>query len=204
MDLMGIEALYREARHQAQSGASRLSLPRPEISVIDQSKSGVVCGHFVHPNGSGLSLSLRSAGLAFAQRAGLAALERPAQPTSASMPSRKQSRRTAARGSSTRTKARSSPIWTLSDYSRITGSRSAWTMRRVARQRHGERFWRSIKYEEVYLRAYESASEVSISSAATSASATNSALTRRSTAERRARYTSQAAAEGGITWAVTT
>ena len=71
--------------------------------------------------------------------------------------------------SSTRTKARSSPIWTSWGCSKITGSqismdgKGAWRDNVIV-----ERFWRSIKYEEVYLRAYESASEAKTSSAVTS------------------------------------
>ncbi len=53
-----------------------------------------------------------------------------------------------------------------------------------------ERFWRSLKYEEVYLRAYESGSRLGYRSGATSHSITASGRTPRLTGARRTKHTS--------------
>ena len=77
MDLMGIEALYRKKRGTKRNPAHPVYPYLLRNLVIDRPNQVRCADTFVHPDGSGLSLSLRSAGLAFAQRAGLAALEQP-------------------------------------------------------------------------------------------------------------------------------
>ena len=63
---------------------------------------------------------------------------------------------TASRTCSIPTRARSSLARPSPVYSPPTALRSAWT---VKGDNFVERLWRSVKYEEVYLRAYESVSE---------------------------------------------
>ena len=62
--------------------------------------------------------------------------------------------------SSTGTKARSSPVRPSPACSPTTALRSAWTAKAAWRDNvFVERLCRSVKYEEVYLRAYDSVSD---------------------------------------------
>ena len=66
---------------------------------------------------------------------------------------------TASRRSSTRTRAVSSRARRSPAFWRATASRSAWMERALGGSTFVERLWRSVKYEEVYLKAYDSAGE---------------------------------------------
>lgn len=66
---------------------------------------------------------------------------------------------TASPASSTLIKARSSPVRPSPACSPATASPSAWTARVHRNNLFVERLWRSVKYEEVYLRAYETVGE---------------------------------------------
>src|SRR5450755_5150438 len=67
---------------------------------------------------------------------------------------------TASRRSPTRIRARSSRARLSPVCSRTTALRSAWTVKGLGRDNvFVERLWRSVKYEEVYLKAYDSVSE---------------------------------------------
>jgi transposase InsO family protein len=59
---------------------------------------------------------------------------------------------TASRRSSIPTRARSSPA-------QLSPACSAWTVRAPGDNVFVERLWRSVKYEEVYLRAYDTVSD---------------------------------------------
>ena len=65
------------------------------------------------------------------------------------------------RRSSIPTKGASSPLTRSPTCSRVTPSRSAWTARADGWTTcSSERLWRSVKYEDVYLRAYETPTEL--------------------------------------------
>ena len=106
------------------------------------------------------------------------------------MPSRRRSRHTAARRSSTPIRDASSPTSTSRHCSDARYCDQHGWQGRLARQRVRRAVLANIKYEEVYLRAYDSAADAKLRSGATSTFTTNRRPHRALAGQRPMRYTS--------------
>ena len=167
MGVMGIEAIYPKPR-TSKPGAGRaqgLPLP-PERRGDHQGEPGVGGRRDLHSDGRRLRLPRRHHGRVIASRRTRAAAswrgDCPTPRTVASVSTRspRRWRPTGSRRSSTPIRAAPSPARRSPACSRRAASPSAWTAPTKVGGRwidnvFIERFWRSLKYEEVYLHAYD-------------------------------------------------
>ena len=143
-----------------EAGAGAQDLPVSAARARDHAaEPGLGDGHHVHPDGQGLRLSRGRARLVLAARAVVASCRSRWRRRSASRRWRRRWRSTASRRSSTPTRARSSrarpsPACCAKHDIKISmDGKGAWRDNVFV-----ERLWRSVKYEEVYLHAYDSVS----------------------------------------------
>ena len=161
MTRMGLAPIYQRPRTTVpHPRAPDLSLPAAGPGG-EPSEPGLVCGYHVYPNAAGLSVSGRGDGLVDAQGAGLAGVQ---------YDGRGVLRRGAAGGvwPGSAVRRSSTPIkdsqFTSADFTDVLrGAQVRISMDGRGRWMDNvfiERLWRSLKYECVYLHAFETGSEL--------------------------------------------
>ncbi len=149
-----------EAQHQP-PGASAQGLPLPAAGVADHAaEPGVVRGHHLHPPGQGVRLSDGRDGLAQLLRARLGGLGDPGRGLCVN-----------ALESALRRRGRPE-IFNTDQGAQFTGKAFTGVLKaaqvRISMDGKGraldnimvERLWRSVKYEEIYLKDYQSVAEL--------------------------------------------
>ena len=160
MRRMGIEALYRRPRTTKPEPGHKIYPYLLRGMAIDAAEPGLGDGHHLHPDGARLRLSGRGARLVQPPGAGVAAVDHDGggvlrRDAGGGVGSSRQAGHLQHRPGLASSPARPSPACSPDNGIAISmDGKGAWRDNVFV-----ERLWRSVKYEEVYLRAYDSVSE---------------------------------------------
>ena len=160
MQRMGIEALYRRPRTTKPEPGHKIYPVSAAWHRGHAAEPGVGDGHHVYPDGARLRLSRRRARLVLAARSVVAGVDHDGSVVLRRDAGGRADASTASQRSSTPIRASSSPctaftgVLAANDIRISMDGKGAWRDNVFV-----ERLWRSVKYEEVYLHAYDNVSD---------------------------------------------